>query len=102
VTIASLAACIVGIRFRRERGIASFALALVVLLGLLRRLGTDIGLLGTRPVFVVHTVLGMNKGGLLSAALQSRVNGDQLGGGHDWAQRELILVLSTEVRKGRD
>jgi hypothetical protein len=43
----------------------------------------------------------MDEGGLLGAALQSRVDGDQLGG-RDRAQQELILVLSTEVRKGRD
>jgi hypothetical protein len=97
VTVASLAARTVSVGFQGGRGVASFALALVVLLGLLRRLGVDIGLLGMRPVFVVHMVLGMDKGGLL--ALQSRVDGDQLGGGRDWAQRELILVLSTEVRK---
>jgi hypothetical protein len=60
--------------FRVRGNVAGFAFALA-LLGLLRGLVANIGLLGARPVFVVSLVPGMSEGGLVAiiAALQCRV-----------------------------
>jgi hypothetical protein len=52
---------IVGIGFRVRGNVAGFAFALA-LLGLLRGLVVNIGLLGARSVVVVNPVPGMNEG----------------------------------------